>query len=58
MDKNSIPYEKQIFVCVNDKNGVKPSCGDHRAEGIFKELRQIARDRGVHPRIRVSQAKC
>jgi (2Fe-2S) ferredoxin len=53
-----IPYEKQIFVCTNDRQGERPSCGDHQGESVFKELRQIAKDRGHHPRIRVAQAKC
>jgi len=58
MKKDKIPYEKQIFVCTNDRNGEKPSCGDHQAEEVFSELRRIAKERGLHPRIRVAQAKC
>lgn len=58
MKKDNIPYEKQIFVCVNDRRGEKPSCGDHHAEAIFTELRRIAKEKGIHPRIRVTQAKC
>ena len=63
MQKNPAPYEKQIFVCTNnrkaeDPGSPKPSCGDHQAEAIFAELRKIAKDRGLHPRIRVAQAKC
>ncbi len=58
MKADKIPYEKQIFVCTNDKKGEKPSCGDHKGEEIFTELRKIAKDRGLHPRIRVAQAKC
>ena len=63
MQTNPVPYEKQIFVCTNDRKGgepgsPKPSCGDHQAEVIFTELRKIAKDRGLHPRIRVAQAKC
>jgi len=63
MQNQNVPYEKQIFVCTNDRKGVepgstKPSCGDHQGEAIFTELRKIAKDRGLHPRIRVAQAKC
>ncbi len=58
MEQNKIPYEKQIFVCTNDKKGEAPSCGDKNGEEIFRQLRQIAKDRGLHPRIRVAQAKC
>jgi (2Fe-2S) ferredoxin len=58
MNTDKTPYIKQIFVCTNDMKGEKPSCGDHHGEALFKELRQIAKDRGLHPRIRVAQAKC
>jgi len=58
MKSEKIPYVKQIFVCTNDRKGESPSCGDHDAEEIFKELRRIAKERGIHPNIRVAQAKC
>ena len=58
MQSEPVPYEKQIFVCVNDARGEKPSCADTQGEAIFKELRRIAKERGLHPRIRVAQAKC
>jgi len=58
MQSNNIPYEKQIFVCTNDRKGESASCGDQNGEAIFKELRRIAKERGLHPRIRVAQAKC
>ena len=61
MKEEKIPYERQIFVCTNDRHGEKPSCGDHgehKGEAIFRELRRIAKEKGVHPRIRVAQAAC
>ncbi len=58
MKSQPTPYEKQIFVCVNDNKGEKPSCADHKGEEIFKALRRIAKEQGLHPRIRVAQAKC
>ena len=52
------PYKRQIFVCVNNANGEKASCGDHQGEQVFRELREIAKERKLHPAIRVAQAKC
>jgi len=52
------PYQKQIFVCTNDAKGEKASCGDHKGEEVFRKLREIAKARGLHPKIRVAQAKC
>jgi len=54
----NIPYEKQIFVCTNDCGGEKPSCGDHQGEAVFRALREAAKERKLHPRVRVAQAKC
>ncbi len=58
MNEDKFPYEKMIFVCVNDRKQERPSCGDQQGEKIFEELRRLAKEREVHPRIRVSQAKC
>ena len=58
MESKKTPYQKQIFVCTNDRQGEKPSCGDTQGEAIFQELRRIAKERGLHPKIRVAQAKC
>ena len=58
MKSQEIPYQKSIFVCTNDNRGEKPSCGDHQGPAVFKELRRLAKERGLHPRIRVAQAKC
>ena len=58
MKEQKVPYQKQILVCTNDRKGERPSCGDHQGEAVFQELRRIAKERGLHPRIRVAQAKC
>lgn len=58
MEKQSVPYQRQIFVCVHNANGEKASCGDHRGEEVFRQLREIAKERKLHPNIRVAQAKC
>ncbi len=58
MKSQKIPYERNIFVCTNDRKEEKPSCGDHQGLAVFKELRRIAKERGLHPRFRVAQAKC
>jgi len=58
MEAAEIPYKRQIFVCVHDLKGESPSCGAQGGETIFRELRRIARDRYLHPTIRVAQSKC
>ena len=58
METNNTPYKRQIFVCTHNANGEKASCGDHKSEEIFRQLREIAKERKLHPMIRVAQAKC
>ena len=58
METASTPYQRQIFVCTNNANGEKASCGDHKGEEVFRQLREIAKAKKLHPAIRVAQAKC
>ena len=58
MNTEKTPYKKQIFVCTNNAQGEKASCGDHQGEEVFRALREIANERKLHPAIRVAQAKC
>lgn len=58
METKKVPYEMQIFVCTNDRKGEKASCGDHKGYEVFRALRNIAKERGLHPKIRVAQAVC
>ena len=58
MEEQSIPYEKQIFVCTNNGDGTKQSCTDHGGGQVFRQLRNLAKERGLHPKIRVAQATC
>lgn len=58
MERTSEPYIRQIFVCTNLKEDNKPCCAGHKGEEIFRRLREIAKERALHPKIRVAQAKC
>ncbi len=58
METQNTPYKRQIFVCTNNANGEKVSCGDHQGEEVFRQLREIAKERKLHPMVRVAQAKC
>ena len=58
MENQTTPYKRQIFVCTHNAHGEKVSCGDHYGEEVFRQLREIAKERKLHPNIRVAQAKC
>ena len=38
MQTNKTPYQRQIFVCTNNANGEKASCGDHKGEEVFRQF--------------------
>ena len=54
MDAQQTPYRRQIFVCTNDAKGEKASCGDHKGEDVFRQLREIAKTKKLHPAVRVA----
>jgi len=58
MNTDNIPFKRQIFVCTNDRAGERASCQDQQGKEVFTQLRQIAKERKLHPKIRVAQAKC
>lgn len=58
LEKDKIPFERKILVCTHDDPQKEACCGARKGIDIFKELRKIAKERGIHPRIRVGQAKC
>lgn len=56
--KNSSPYVCHIFVCINDRGGVRKSCADGNSPDVRKQLKQAVAERGWKPRVRVSQCGC
>lgn len=52
--------ERQILVCLNlrDASSPKGSCAARGAEGVFKELKSLVRDRGLGQRVMVNSASC
>lgn len=58
MESKEMPYRRQIFVCTNNAQGEKASCGDQKGEEVFQKLREIAKAKKLHPTVRVAQAKC
>jgi len=58
MQKNTIPYKKQILVCTYSSEKYKRCGNSLKGEIIFKELRRVAKEQGLHSSIRVTQTKC
>ena len=34
------PYKRQIYVCINNRNGKSPSCGYSGGEDIAEDLKE------------------
>ncbi len=58
MQTNEVPFECHVLVCVNERAGSCKSCGDHVGISIKEQLKAGVADRGLRPRVRVSQTGC
>lgn len=57
MDPKAPPYEKVVFVCVNERaEGI--SCGPHGGKDLAETLKDAVRSAGASHRIRVSRTYC
>ena len=52
------PFTCHVFVCTNDRNGVRKSCADGDSGSIRAALKEEVKLRGWKPAVRVSQAGC
>jgi (2Fe-2S) ferredoxin len=52
------PYDCHIFVCVNDRQGVRKSCADGGSLAVKQQLKAAVAARGWRSRVRVSQCGC
>ena len=57
-DIRETPYACHVFICTNDRKGVRKSCADGDSPGLRAELKKHIADRGWKPRVRLSQSGC
>jgi len=57
MNKQATPFKCHIFVCVNDRHGVRKSCADGDSVEIYLAIKQGLKDIGIK-NVRVSQSLC
>ena len=57
MDGKSLPYQKQIFVCVNRRE-TGASCDPRGGSVIRERLKNYVKENGLKGRVRVSQSGC
>ena len=57
-DVNVSPYTCHVFVCTNDRKGIRKSCADGNSAAVRTMLKQELNDRGWKGKIRVSLCGC
>ena len=58
MIKRQQPYIRQIYICINNRQGASPSCGYSGSEEIVEELKKVAKELNLKGKIRVAKSGC
>ncbi len=58
MIKREQPYIRQIFICINNRQGASPSCGYSGSEEIVEELKKVAKEMNLKGKVRVAKSGC
>lgn len=56
--QNETPYVAHVYVCTNDRGGVKKSCADNNSQFIRSELKDAVHQKGWDGKIRISASGC
>ena len=56
--KLDAPFACHVFVCTNDRQGVRKSCADGDCVKVRAILKKAVNDRGWKGKVRVSQSGC
>ncbi len=53
-------YSCHVFMCVNQRDGDRACCANRNAMAMFKEMRRILKERGMHGPglLRVNKSGC
>jgi (2Fe-2S) ferredoxin len=57
-EKKESPYLCHVFVCTNDRKGVRQSCADGNSPQTRATLKAAVAAKGWKPRVRVSMCGC
>jgi (2Fe-2S) ferredoxin len=58
MIKREQPYVRQLFVCINNRNGESVSCGYSGSEEMIEELKKVCKERNLKGKIRAAKSGC
>lgn len=57
MERNTTPYQKIVFVCLN-KREAGVCCAHRNSETIHAQLKAAIRERGLNTQVRISRSGC
>ena len=52
------PFERHIFVCINERDSDRDCCNPLGAMELVKRLRRAVADAGLYGRIRINKSGC
>jgi (2Fe-2S) ferredoxin len=58
MIKRQQPYKRQVFICINNRQGESPSCGYSGSEEIVEELKKVSKEMNLKGKVRVAKSGC
>jgi (2Fe-2S) ferredoxin len=58
MERRSVPFQKIVFVCVNQREPHEVCCANRDSVEIARRLKQSVKERGVSRYVRVSKSGC
>ena len=58
MERDRVPYQKIVFVCVNTREPHETCCAHRGSEGIAAALKARIKELGLARRVRVSTSGC
>lgn len=56
--QNESPYIAHVFVCTNDRGGVRKSCADGNCQLVKDSLKEAVEAKGWKGKVRVSTSGC
>jgi (2Fe-2S) ferredoxin len=56
--QNESPYVCHVFVCTNDRKGVKKSCADNNSPLVKSNLKAVVEEKGWKGKVRISTSGC
>ena len=58
LKRKESPYVSHVFVCTNDRAGIRKSCADNNSKLIKSKLKDKVNEKGWKGKVRISTSGC